>query len=205
MVDLMEEGSLTVWEGNLDLNGHTLKARALSAPFQGANVIDSSEDNAGLLIVEEKRLALYIENVQLPVKTPEGYKFLDVKVRERLSYSASADKHTFGIGMYDDGTDLLLAELLSKYGVEGTRIQLRVRVEWVGTSGNVVYQDFRYRDDMIKNTMGNCANAGSYKYGINMELFGAKGLEDLKFTAYVVALDSRGNEIVEIFGTRLDG
>jgi hypothetical protein len=201
LVDLMNETVVTVVPGvTLDLNGHTLKAMVVGASFVGSNIVDSSADNTGLLIVPEAALSLYIENEQLPVKTPEGYKFVEVSIRERLTYNSKDDSHTFALGMFDEGTDLLLAELIAQYGLKETRVQLRVHIEWTGVNGNPADVNFLYLEDLVEDTMQDNVDNNRYRYGMSMQVFGVSSQKDVTFRGSIVVLDASGNVLVEICG-----
>lgn len=78
-------GDLTVAEleipadGTLDLNGHNLTATTVDAIAPGAEIIDSTDGEA--LLVVKGDCQFNVNNPQLPVKDGNGYRFFNVNVK----------------------------------------------------------------------------------------------------------------------------
>jgi putative NADPH-quinone reductase len=191
MVDLSDENTrYTLWEGNLDLNGHKLTVRSLGAAFKGANVIDSSEAKTGLLASE--KVSLYVNNAQVPLKTAEGYKFAEAYV---LGGVRTGNGYlTFGLGM-DKASDLLIAQLLNDPDIQASdlNLQYRVKIDWVSASnGNPVTQYFSFREDIIEQAATVWANG--YTGAMTMNIYGTEG-KNVGFTAQLV-VTVNGSEVI---------
>ena len=134
------EELVTVREGiTLDLKGHTLTAEYF-VTFNGAQTIDSSEKNTGLLKIDSNRVMISNDNTQLPVWNGEGYVFTPVKFLQAMP---SCDRNGFSyvfLPRFKTGATNLL-----KDGVEGNKVTIEVRISWRTAQGRenrtVVYND----------------------------------------------------------------
>ena len=161
--------------GTLDLNGCTLEAEYMSC---FGDLIDSSEDNSGLLKVSSTRFLIQKNNAQLPVKDGDGYRFVDVlgfnqKVKED-------PKYIFQSLFEEDAHALLLA------GQDVTGVTVMIRVSWTQSQGTRT-QDFVFNDAMVKGFIDSYGEKEEGKYGqqFALTLLGNTSITNLTFTAVV--------------------
>jgi len=159
----------------LDLNGNTLTASYMTC---FGDIIDSSEDNSGLLKVSSTRFLIQKNNAQLPVKDGDGYRFVDVlgfnqKVKE-------GPKYIFQSLFEEDAHALLLA------GQDITGVTVMIRVSWTQSQGTRT-QDFVFNDAMVKGFIDSYGEKEEGKYGqqFALTLLGNTSITNLTFTAVV--------------------
>ena len=143
--DVVVRGGIT-----LDLNGYNLAADYVFV-VKGANIVDNSEDNTGLLKVDASRVMIGNTNSQLPVWNGEGYVFTTVTYRTRLvSHDNDSLKFAF-LPQFKSGATALLED-----GVKGNKVTIEVRVSWTTTMGqeyrNLVFNE--YQVDLVVGTNG---------------------------------------------------
>ena len=172
----VEETAVYVLAGvTLDLNGRTLTTGYMAC---FGDIIDNSEDNAGLLKVDSSCILIQKHNAQLPVKDGEGYRFVDI-----LKFNTKMEEETkfvFQPLFEEDAHALLLT------GQEATGVSVMVRVSWTQTQGTR-NQDFAYNDSFVKDFINsyNAKEAGKYGKQLTLTLNGANSIENLTFTVVV--------------------
>ena len=151
-----EEVILTVKEHTtLDLNGCTLTVTYASV---FGYMEDNSVANTGVLKVAEKKLLINSKNSQLPVKTENGYQFVEV-----LGFhTVWANENTF---VFQPLFEKAGNELL-KSGVANTGVSIQVEVTWKPAVGSedLDSRTFKYGGTLI-NEYFNSYNAETGKYG----------------------------------------
>ena len=131
----------------LDLNGYTLTADYVFA-VNGANVVDNSVENTGLLKVDANRVMISKSNSQLPVWNGEGYVFTTVTYRTRLvSHDNDSLKFAF-LPQFKSGATALLED-----GVKGNKVTIEVRVSWTTTMGQE-YRNLVFNEDQVDMVVG---------------------------------------------------
>ena len=169
--------AVTVLENTtLDLNGKSLTATYVSC---FGNLIDSSADNSGKLIVSKSRFMLREDNAQLPVRDGDGYRFVEV---QRISTAmAAADKFAFQPRIEPSMLELL------KQGQDATGVTVQVLVRWKQGNGYRT-QHFVFTDSYVQEYL-NSYKAGTDKYSkmFTLTLSGADAFEELTFTAQIVS------------------
>jgi len=191
LCDTQISGIVTVLENTtLDLNGYTLQARYLSVY---GDLIDGSPENTGLLQVDESRILMQAENAQLPVRTEDGFRFVEVV--------------KFNTAVLNNGSQFVFqpvfepaALALLKKGKESTDVRITVRVSWTTATG-YRSQSFVYNDEQV-NLYADNYNAATGKYGkmFTLHLRGAENFKQLRFQA--VVLSGTGVEITsDLLGT----
>ncbi len=179
----------------IDLNGYKLTATYVAADFANANIIDSSEENTGLLVVAEGNVNFAMSNKQLPVKTPDGYRLADTNVRLKIAKNTDGIRVTTGL-MGD--SDLMIAEPIKAHGLQDVQVQFRIKLEWTGGGDDKITQYFRYKESTHNTAVDNwTSNVRGYDAGgLGMTVTGAEGLSDLSFVGQLVLLDATGREMV---------
>ena len=131
----VEEAMTYVLEDvTLDLNGYTLTTNYVTC---FGDIIDSSEDNSGLLKVSSSRFLVQQSNAQLPVNSSEGYRFVEIlKFNEKVK---DGPKYVFQPLFEEDALALL------KAGKDVTGVSVMVRVSWTQEQGTRT-QNFEYND-----------------------------------------------------------
>ena len=166
MVTNATTSMLSVLEGiTLDLNGYTLTASYVVA-FNGGNIVDNSESNAGRLAVDSKRIVLSESNKQLPVKTESGYMFADIIKCNTAVQTKTLNGDKF---VFQPWIELTAHEAL-KQGSETSDVNLLVRVNWT-ENGNERTQLFTYSDDIL-NALLNSWNGSKYTKMLTLTLTG---------------------------------
>ena len=142
------EGTAIVPDGVvLDLNGHTLEADYFVA-FNGADIVDDSADNTGLLKVDADCVMIGKNNAHLPVWNGEGYVFTTVTYKTRLmSYDSDSLKFAFLPQFKSTATGLL------EDGVTGNMVSIEVRVSWMTTMGRE-YRNLVFNEDQVDTVVG---------------------------------------------------
>ena len=126
----------------LDLNGHVLEADYIFA-VNGANIVDESEGNTGLLKADADCVLISKGNAQLPVWNGEGYVFTKVTYRKALvAHDADMVKFAFLPQFQSVATELL------KDGFEGNKVTVEVRVSWETIQGRE-YRNLVFNNDQV--------------------------------------------------------
>ena len=180
-----EEYMVTVLPGSaLDLNGHTLAATYVTSY---GDIIDSSEDNSGLL--KPGNILIQQKNAQLPVKTSEGYRFVEI-LNFNQKIKDGGLKFVFQPLFEEDAHALLQA------GQDTTGVSVMVRVSWTHTQGPRS-QDFVYNDSMVQGFLNNYnAATGEYSKVLSLTLAGTTSVTDLSFS--VVVSSNTGVEFTSV-------
>ena len=170
---------------DFDLNGNVLTADYV-ASF--GNIVDSSQDNTGLLKVSEKKILLQKNNLQLPVGDPEGYRFVEVLKFNRKLYAEN----------YKLVFQPLFEEAAHPYILQGkelTGLTVGVKISCQETQG-ARSQLFTYNDTQITQFIQSYKGpgTGSYKSMFTLTLTGAENLQDLQFQ--IVVKSETGVEIL---------
>jgi len=167
----------------LDLNGYTLTADYVVG-FNGSNVVDNSEANTGLLVVDDaKNVVLAETNSQLPVWTGEGYIFVEIlKFQET---GRGTNTYIF-LPTFEEIAHQYLAQ-----GMENSKVKIAIRMTWNIETGTA-YQDFIYNNT----TVGNVIN--SYSNGRYGQVFNAimNNSDSIDFTLSAVLISETGAEII---------
>ena len=170
---------------DFDLNGHVLTADYV-ASF--GNIVDSSQDNTGLLKVSEKKILLQKNNLQLPVGDPEGYRFVEVLKFNRKLYAEN----------YKLVFQPLFEEAAHPYILQGkelTGLTVGVKISWQEAQG-ARSQLFTYNDTQITQFIQSYKGPGTNSYNsmFSLTLTGAQHLENLQFQ--IVVKSETGVEIL---------
>ena len=171
----------------LDLNGKTLTANIVSAPFATSYIIDST-NGQGLLAVDKRNISLNSQNTQLPLWYAEGARFVDISFVFKLDMEADANGNEGNRAYYRFAIDELADEtILDEFlanGSEGTGISIRVKVQWDNASGEVI-QYFTFDSDMVVSYFNYAS--GWNNAAFRLKLTGVAGLENVRFTAEIVS------------------
>ena len=188
-----------VWGGiTLDLNGYKLTANGIAASFTNANIIDSSAEGTGLLVVPENAFSFAKNNKQLIIKTDAGYRFAEIELLGALV--PSGNNYSFWVGLTDSSDDFV-AEMIKNSANASTELKLQFRVEisWTGANGTIT-QSFRFRDDIAQKFADVYLQNGANGAGLCMTIANASGLKDLTFRSQIVLLGADGEPIQTING-----
>jgi len=172
-----------------DLNGYTLEAKYFSG---FGNIIDSSEENTGVLKVSKQRMMLQSDNIQLPIYNAdvEGYQFFEIT--QAFNQAVTAE----GKYVFQPFIEKAAHELLLK-GAEATGVTINVRISWTQSQG-VRSQDFVYNDGQVEQFINSYKVVGGVeKYGMmfTLTLKDAAGIQNLVVTPVIVS-----DTGVEIYG-----
>ena len=153
----------------LNLNGYKLTAGYLASY---GDVVDYSDANDGLLVVDEKQVYLHKDNEQLSIRDGEGYRFFEV-----IKFNTMTEGTKFVFQPFVEASGHELLKLPS--AVNG--VTLNVKVTWK-TQDGVHYQYFVYNDDLVTAFI-NSYNGTKDKYStvLTLLLTGAEGIADLTF------------------------
>ena len=161
----------------LDLNGYTLNAGYVSS---FGDIIDSSADNSGMLVVPATRFMIREDNAQLPVHNGSGYQFVEV-LRIDTAYLEASSKFAFQPRI-EPGMLALL-----KQGSAVTGITIQVEVSWKQGNGYRT-QNFVYNDSFVQTYLNSYKPAtDKYSQMFTLTLNGAESFEELTFTATAVS------------------
>jgi len=168
----------------LDLNGFTYITTYMVV-FNDGHIVDNSTSNAGRLAVDSNKLMINDENAQLPVKTADGYMFVEViKFNEKWK----------GVGYYVAQPfieDTALETLKADYQAAG--ISIVFRISWINAEGDERVQDFVFGDNLTV-PFFNSYDAETGKYGKQFSLT-LNGLDsDAGFTYETVVISDTGVE-----------
>ena len=174
--DASEMQVLVPADGILDLNGCTLEAEYMSC---FGDLIDSSEDNSGLLKVNEDYFLVRGDNKQLPIKDGTGFRFVEItKINTKM---LTPTKFVF-----QPLFEAAALDLIAKGG-DVTGLTVQVLVSWKQNDGYRT-QKFVYNDDLLTQFLGSY-NAATGKYGkmFTLTLNNVDGIEELSFAAVLAS------------------
>jgi len=163
----------------LDLNGYTLTAKYVTC---FGHIIDSSDDNTGLLKVAESKFLIQETNKQLPVKTDEGYSFFEV-TKFNVRYLEESTKFVFQPFIEQSAHELIK----NKKAASG--VSINVRVTWTQSTGKRS-QDFVYTYDKVEKYFDSYSVRNDVeRYGqmFTLVMRGTEDFEDLTFSAVVTS------------------
>ena len=186
-----EISDLKVKKGiTLDLNGYTLTAEYASI-YKDAHIIDRSEDNSGLLVVDPDCIMINVNNAALPVWTGEGFALMPVTFNTRHMPPANKDAFKFMFKPYlvKQGAE---ANSLFADGSEDNHVEIIVRVKWEGKDG-VGSQDYIYKEEYVKPVFGG-KSAFTLEFSSVSDLF-AEDQTDRNITVEAIVRSSTGVEI----------
>ena len=135
----------------LDLNGYTLAADYI-AVFNGANIVDNSEANTGLLTVDENNVIITAGNAQMPVWNGSGYVLsaIDLASLCKLDGRVEITDDQFGFAfhpLFQTTATALLSD-----GAEDNNVTIEVRIRWKNSLGDE-YRNFVYNEAQVKTVM----------------------------------------------------
>ena len=174
--DASEMQVLVPADGILDLNGCTLEAEYMSC---FGDLIDSSDDNSGLLKVNEDKFLIRGDNKQLPIKDGTGFRFVEItKINTKM---LTPTKFVF-----QPLFEAAALDLIAKGG-DVTGLTVQVLVGWKQNDGYRT-QKFVYNDDLLTQFLGSY-NAATGKYGkmFTLTLNNVDGIEELSFAAVLAS------------------
>ena len=168
---------ISVYEDiTLDLNGYSLTSTYVNVY---GDIVDSSEDNSGRLIVEERRVMFKNNNKQIPMKTDSGYAFVEIE--------------KFNIGM-QTSNKLVFQPFFETFGREllangGSALGVSIQVQLTWTVGSETRTQIVTYNDQLVQAFIQSYIPGSNRYGslfsltiANPELF-----ENLTYTAQIAS------------------
>lgn len=166
----------------LDLNGKTLKAKYVLAPFASSSIIDSTEGE-GLLVVERSRLSM-MDNSYVPVWVEgEGFRFTSISVTG-IAYDLGEGNAQFKFRVNRKEADHLLAQHLVDGG-EDNGVTIKVLITWTNPDGTPGSMPFVFSEALVKQY----ASSWTTKEFI-LNISGVENLSELAFTAIVCYGDS---------------
>ena len=171
----------------LDLNGKTLAASYVVF-FKGADIIDSSISNTGLLQVAKDQIALDEDNAQLPVWNGEGFVFTEVKFQEKLDQTATGGKKFTLLPLFEEHVMQLIAD-----GALDNGIAIVVRLQWssVDADGKTYYwsQDCVFDDELVPTVYLDANTDGKPDGAFSLALGAAdiKDITDMTFETVIVS------------------
>ena len=161
----------------LDLNGYVLSANYVSV---FGDIVDNSEDNGGRLVVDEKRFMSNIDNPQLPLKTENGYAFVEVEMFSARKYTTS-DGITYDV-VFEPRFEEAAVEIL-KNDFDGTGAEIIIRAKWMKDESPRI-QDFVFTK-ALRDTFIDSYNAERGKFGKMLTLKVSNAPEDIGYEVVV--------------------
>lgn len=161
----------------LDLNGYVLSANYVSV---FGDIVDNSEDNGGRLVVDEKRFMSNIDNPQLPLKTENGYAFVEVEMFSARKYTTS-DGITYDV-VFEPRFEEAAVEIL-KNDFDGTGAEIIIRAKWMKDE-SLRIQDFVFTK-ALRDTFIDSYNAERGKFGKMLTLKVSNAPEDIGYEVVV--------------------
>ena len=163
----------------LDLNGYVLSANYVSV---FGDIVDNSEDNGGRLVVDEKRFMSNIDNPQLPLKTENGYAFVEVEMFSARKYTTS-DGITYDV-VFEPRFEEAAVEIL-KNDFDGTGAEIIIRAKWMKDESPRI-QDFVFTK-ALRDTFIDSYNAERGKFGKMLTLKVSNAPEDISYEVVVIS------------------
>jgi len=170
--------NITVPENvTFDLNGYALKTRYFSCY---GDTVDDSENNGGLLKVNETRILMQKTNKQLPVKTTEGYKFFEVLNFNQATLAVEENGKKY---VFQPLFEVAAHEYIAQGAASG--VTVNTDVSWKQTNGTRT-QQFVFSDDYVSKFI-ETYNSSTGKYGqmFTLTIKDTTGYENLVFNAVV--------------------
>ena len=138
----------------------------------------NSADNYGLL--KATNVALDEDNAQLPIKTADGYVFVEVLGFNKLVQNGT--KYFFE-PLFETGADELLLENLDESGVS-----FEVHVSWTNSSGDQITQIFVFNKEFVNQVISSYnSSTGMHGKVFLLSLKNAENATGLTFTGIVVS------------------
>lgn len=166
----------------MDLAGNAFNTTGRLTVF--GNLIDSSADNSGLLVIDKNKLHLPKDNAQLPVYTGEGYKFFEI---DNIRYAELENdvKFAFQPLFEEDAIEYLLK------GSNLTGVVMKVCVTYDSTSDSSFSggdANFTYKDNLIKSYLESYnPETGAYGNMFTLTLNGTENVTNIKFKVEIVS------------------
>ena len=154
-----------------DLNGKKLTAEHV-ASF--GDIVDNSAENSGLLVVEARKAHIRIDNDQAPVKTADGYCFIEIEGFNQAFYK--------GKYVFQPIFEPFAHELL-KNGKASTEVDVCIRVTWENAKGEERSQLFRYNDEMLVRYLNSLNTSKELMFTIALNF--TEQPKGLRYQAYV--------------------
>lgn len=166
IADATEAADLVVPVGvNFDLAGFslTMPSGATVTAATGANIVDNSTDNAGLIVVDRGNVSLGKDNTQVPFWVDTGYKFYAFTFRTNTQYPTETSvKFRFYIRPTDSAANAAVVALLKDTGASDHGVMIFANVSYEVNSGGVLTK-MTYSDAQVKIM----ATSGTLTYEIN--------------------------------------
>ena len=164
--------------------GDTLTAEYVFA-VNGSQIVDSSEDNSGLLKVAADCIAVSKSNSQLPVGTGEGFVFVNVlKFQEMYTGNAMGQKQYIFSPAFESVAHPYLAQ-----GRDRSGVSIVICMTWQTGAGSGS-RNFVYNDQSVKAVVESFAgnrydqafyvtvkNGGNVDFNIQVSLISDTGVE----------------------------
>lgn len=181
----VETDMLTVFAGKkLDLNGNELKVGYV---VSFGDIVDSSEENSGRLVVSKDKFMVQKANAELPVWDGDAYVFTQLR---DINVGITAEgKYAFQPLFAAGDIDLL------ETGMENSGISVMLRLRW-GNEDGVRHQDFVYNNEMVQKFLHSYED-GENKYKFMFTLALTNALDNL--SASVVIASETGVEVEKAF------
>ena len=161
----------------LDINGYVLSANYVSV---FGDIVDNSEDNGGRLVVDEKKFMSNSDNPQLPLKTENGYAFVEVEMFSARKYTTS-DGITYDV-VFEPRFEEAAVEIL-KNDFDGTGAEIIIRAKWMKDE-SLRIQDFVFTK-ALRDTFIDSYNAERGKFGKMLTLKVSNAPEDIGYEVVV--------------------
>jgi len=174
-----------------DLNGYTLDG-IFVACF--GHIIDSSDENTGLLKIVDKQLLIQDSNKQLPVYDNGddacGYRFFEIlkfpSTNRAVSDLEDANEYCF-LPFFETIAHELIAN-----GAEISGVSVGVYVTWTNAAGTKVERKLQFRDELVQEVITSYVE-NNQNYGKMFTLL-IKSISsyagDIEWTAYVKGVDN---------------
>ena len=176
--DHTESNVLVPVDVDLDLNGYTLTATYASS---FGNIIDTSEDNDGTLVVDATKFLIQPNNKQLTVKTANGYQFVEV-----VGFNTGwMNETTYAFQpLFEEDAHALL-----KNGVAVTGVSIQVEVTWKPYKGSedLDSRTFKYGDTFVTQFINSYKGGSSYGKLFTLTLVNPENYVDLACTVKIVS------------------
>ncbi len=138
----VEVANLAPEVGTIDLNGFNLTAGAVTiAPAADVSIVDTSEDNSGLLVCAADQVMLSADNAQLPVwNGTNGYRFFDFNIKTQIKAVEGKDNTTFRF-YFDKALDWMDFFNYLGNGAADNNVTIGVRFTFDGGSIDAKFDD----------------------------------------------------------------
>lgn len=165
----------------LDLNGYELTVRGVVA-FD-SDIIDSSEENTGVLVVDRDRVSLDIDNNQLPVWNDEnGYVFVEMigyNQLTRVNQNTGANEYVFQPIFEEYAHEFILDD------IENSDVSIGATISWED-SDSMRSQDCVYNTEYITEVISSYDSvSGKYAKAYSLGFSSSTNVEGLSFNVVV--------------------